>query len=232
MTGPGSRGINLPRWAPVPAEGRRVVAAFDVDRTVTSGDCVVPFMMRVGGRIRVTARLGGTGLVHLPVVLRRDRDRFKALAARAVFTGRSMADVERHADEFAATLTGARLRDDVLARMQSHHEQGHAVVWVSASFAVYLRPLAARLGIVDAVLGTELAVADDGRCTGELSGANCRGPEKVRRLHAWLDERDGGRAAVELWAYGDSAGDRELLADADHAVWAKGPLAPMPEPVP
>jgi phosphatidylglycerophosphatase C len=208
-----------------------VVAAFDVDRTVTSRDCVVPFMMRVGGRVRVAASLGRTGVVNLPVVLRRDRDRFKALAAHAVFRGRSMADVERHADDFVATLTGARLRDDVLERMRWHHDQGHAVVWVSASFAVYLRPLAARLGIVDAVLGTELAVAGDGRCSGELLGANCRGPEKVKRLHAWLGERYGGRSAVELWAYGDSAGDRELLADADHGVWAKSTLAVMPEPV-
>ena len=38
-----------------------------------------------------------------------------------------------------------------------------------------------------------------------------RGPEKVRRLQAWLAD-----APVELWAYGDSAGDDELLAIADH----------------
>ena len=209
-----------------------MVAAFDIDRTVTTGDCVVPFMMRVGGRLRVTARLGFTALVHLPVLLRRDRDRFKALAVHAVFTGRSMAEVERHADEFAAMLAAERLRNDVLARTRWHHTQGHAVVWVSASLAVYLRPLAARLGVIGAVLGTELAVAADGRYSGELLGPNCRGPEKVRRLHAWLEERYGGRAAVELWAYGDSAGDRELLADADRSVWAKGTLATVPEPVP
>ena len=173
----------------------------------------------------MTANLGRTGLVHLPVLLRRDRDRFKALAVHAVFTGHPIDDVERHADEFAAMLAADRLRDDVVARMRWHHEQGHAVVWVSASLAVYLRPLAHRLGIIEAVLGTELAVAPDGRCSGELQGPNCRGPEKVRRLHAWLDERYGARSAVELWAYGDSSGDRELLADADRAVWAKGTLA-------
>ena len=47
----------------------------------------------------------------------------------------------------------------------------------------------------------------------------------------WLDEHHGGRAAVELWAYGDSAGDRELLADADHP--RLGPRAPsMRAPAP
>ena len=36
---------------------------------------------------------------------------------------------------------------------------------------------------------------------------------------------------VDVWAYGDSPGDRELLADADHPVWADVVLA-SPEPVP
>jgi phosphatidylglycerophosphatase C len=74
------------------------------------------------------------------------------------------------------------------------------------------------------VLATRLAVDDDGRCTGALDGANCRGPEKVRRLHAWLDESHGGRRGVVVWAYGDSTGDRELLADADHPVRVGRPL--------
>ena len=101
---------------------------------------------------------------------------------------------------------------------------------MSASFTVYLLPLARQLG-VDGVLGTELAVGDDGLLTGALANANCRGAEKVRRLHAWLRERHGDRANVELWAYGDSPGDRELLADADHAVWVRGHLAAVPEEI-
>ena len=54
----------------------------------------------------------------------------------------------------------------------------------------------------------------------------------MRRLHAYLDERFGGRTAVELWAYGDSPGDLELLADADHAVWTKRRLAAVAEAAP
>jgi phosphatidylglycerophosphatase C len=41
----------------------------------------------------------------------------------------------------------------------------------------------------------------------------------VVRLHAWLDEKAGGRSGAHVTAYGDSAGDRELLADADVAHW-------------
>jgi phosphatidylglycerophosphatase C len=52
-----------------------------------------------------------------------------------------------------------------------------------------------------------------------VGGLNNRGPEKVARLQAWLDARFGSGADVELWAYGDSPGDAELLAMADHPTW-------------
>jgi phosphatidylglycerophosphatase C len=72
---------------------------------------------------------------------------------------------------------------------------------------------------VDDALGARLAVDDRGVLTGALDGPNCRGTEKVVRLHEWLGAHVGGRTAVELIAYGDSSGDRELLADADIAHW-------------
>ena len=61
-----------------------------------------------------------------------------------------------------------------------------------------------------------------------LDGANCRAAEKVRRLDAWLAERRLQDATV--WAYGDSAGDRELLARADHPFLVKG-VSVTAEPV-
>ena len=229
---------DLPRWSavsssstPDPEAGLAVVAAFDVDGTVTTRDCVVPFLRRVGGTVAVAARLGLAARRVVPAVARRDRDTFKAEAARAVFTDRPIAEVEAAGDVFAGEIERAWLRPDTLARMRWHREAGHAVVFVSASFGAYLRPLGRRIG-ADAVLATELDVDADGRCTGALLGGNCRGPQKVERLHAWLDGRYGGRAAVEVWAYGDSPGDRELLADADHAVWARETLTSAPEPPP
>jgi phosphatidylglycerophosphatase C len=67
-------------------------------------------------------------------------------------------------------------------------------------------PIGRRLGF-DTVLATRLEVDADGRLTGRLVGANCRGPEKVARLREWRS----GELVVDF-AYGDSAGDREMLA--------------------
>jgi phosphatidylglycerophosphatase C len=106
------------------------------------------------------------------------------------------------------------LRPDVLARLRWHQAEGHRTVLVSAGLRAYLAPLAARLG-VDHVICTDLAVAADGRLTGGLAGGNCRGPAKAQRLAAWLE---AAAAPGPLWAYGDSAGDADLLALADHPL--------------
>lgn len=214
----------VPRLAAVP---KPVVAAFDVDGTLTARDCVVPFLRRVGGTVPVAARLGLRADRVVTALARRDRDRLKALAARVTFTRRPIADVEAVGREFADAVAAGWLRVDTVARIRWHQREEHAVVLVSASFGAYLRPLGEGLD-VDGVVCTELVVDSAGLCTGELVDGNCRGPEKVRRLHTWLDQHRGGRGAVELWAYGDSPGDRELLADADRPIWAHEELDAEP----
>jgi phosphatidylglycerophosphatase C len=101
------------------------------------------------------------------------------------------------------------------ARVQEHKRRGHRLVLVSASPALYLTVWAARAGF-DAVLATELEFRD-GRFSGRLASPNCWGPEKVRRLQQWF----GDARTQVLYAYGDSRGDREMLALADHA-WLRG----------
>jgi len=194
------------------------VAAFDVDGTITTRDCVVPFMREVTGARRIVPRLLARPDTLVPAMVRRDRDALKALAAVAAFRDVEYGRLERLGSEFARRVHASWLRPDTVETLDKHLASGDRVVLVSASFEVYLEPLAALLG-VDHVLATRLRHAD-GVCSGELDGANCRGAEKVRRLHEWLDLVDnGGRADVRLVAYGDSAGDRELLADADEAHW-------------
>jgi phosphatidylglycerophosphatase C len=194
------------------------VAAFDVDGTLTDRDCVVPFVRAVNGTFGTALGLAARSAGLAAALRRRDRDTVKAIATAVVFAGRKSSEVSDHGKRFAERVAGTWIRPRSLALLRGHQARGHDVVLVSASFGAYLRPLGDRLG-VDAVLCTELAVDGDSCCTGELNGRNCRGEEKVRRLHEWLGITHGGRDCVELWAYGDSAGDHAMLRDADHAIW-------------
>jgi phosphatidylglycerophosphatase C len=198
------------------------IAAFDLDGTLTSRDCVVPFLREVAGTPRLVAGVATHPLELSKAVITRDRDSFKALATRATFADRPLDALEPLAVGFAAMVHDNWLRGDTLADLRAHLERGDQVVIVSASYAIYVEPLAALLGAHE-VLATRLALGAGGRLTGALDGPNCRGAEKVRRLHGWLDTAHGGRAAVEVVAYGDSAGDREMLADADEAHWVGKP---------
>lgn len=195
----------------------QTVAAFDVDGTITDRDCVVPFMRDVTGARRIVPRLAARPSRLVSALARRDRDQLKALAADAAFRDRRNDELAALGARFARTVHDGWLRSDTVEALRAHQAAGDRVVLVSASFEVYLRPLGELLA-VDEVLATRLELAD-GVATGALDGPNCRGPEKVRRLHDWVDGEFGGRTNVRVVAYGDSAGDRELLADADEAHW-------------
>lgn len=200
------------------AGARPEVAAFDVDGTLTVRDCVRPFLVRVGGWSGVTAALARKPAASMAAAVRRDRDRVKELVVGGVLRGRKVAQVEALGEQFAELVAADWLRADTVARLRWHQRMGHRIVLVSASLSPYLRPLGRTLG-VDEVLCAEPLREGDYFADG-LQGANCRAAEKVRRLDDWL-ERSGLRDAT-VWAYGDSEGDRELLARADHAMLVKG----------
>jgi len=197
---------------------------FDVDGTLTTGDCVLPFLRQAAGRRLLTATLRHP-LALAAGLVRRDRDRLKALAC-ASLAGIPAAEIDRLGEAFARDVAATRLRDDTTARLRRHRELGHTVVLASASLDPYLVPLG-RLLSTDGTVCTMLERGADGRLTGRLAGPNCRGAEKARRVRALLDER--GLAEAEVWAYGDSDGDEPLLASADHALRVDGVHVP-PDP--
>ena len=197
----------------------REIALFDFDGTVTYRDTLMPFLLHTLPARRVvggvpTAFIGGFG-----AALQRSRDSAKEAVCRAFLHGLDDADFRTACLAFAATRLPAAVRPEATRRIDWHRGQGHRLVLVSASLEGYLAPWAEAAGFDD-VLATRLQVLD-GRLTGRLDGANCRGAEKVRRIRGLLGDLDG----FVVHAYGDSAGDREMLALADFPYYRT--LAPQ-----
>ncbi len=220
MTGPSTTGP-----AAAGSAGTVDVAAFDVDGTLTVRDCVRPFLLRVGGWPGLSRAVLGRPLASLTAAARRDRDRLKELIVGGVLRGRNVAHVEALGEVFAAQVHDGWMRSDIVARLRWHQRAGHRIVLVSASLGPYLRPLGRRLGVDDVLCAEPQRVGDE--FTDGLAGGNCRAAEKVRRLDAWLLDRRLDHSTV--WAYGDSAGDRELLARADHSLLVtRSTVPPVP----
>ncbi|MDQ3680174.1 MAG: HAD-IB family hydrolase [Actinomycetota bacterium] len=189
------------------------VVALDLDGTLTRRDTLLPFLCRAVGRGRTyQALLARSLLVVRSMAGWTSRDHAKEAVLRRLLRGQSVADLERAAEAFAAKVVSRGMRPEMTERIRAHRRAGHDLVIVSASPEIYVRPLARRLQI-DTVLATRLEVDESGRLTGRLEGANCRGSEKVVRLRDWL-----GPHGTLAWAYGNSRGDRELLALADQRV--------------
>ena len=193
------------------AEGNgRHVAAFDFDGTITRKDTLVPFLRHVAGLPRFTAAF----LTGLPALATGDRrEAYKAAVLRRVLAGHPAEDLRATAARYGEALP-EQFRPEMVERIRWHQGEGHEVVIVSASLRAYLDPVVEHLGL-DGVVAVELEVDDDGRLTGAMVGPNCRGAQKVVRLTEWL----GGDTPERLRAYGNSSGDRELLAAAHEPTW-------------
>ncbi len=198
----------------VPSGNEPVVAAFDFDGTLTRRDSLLPFLWYVAGPLS----FAWNTLVLLPTLVRYaagtlDNGPAKERVLRQFLQGRSVDDLRTRAEQFADDTIPSLLDPEAIQRLRWHQRQGHRVVLVSASVELYLRPWADAMGL-DGVIGTRLAV-EGGRFTGAFATPNCYGPEKVRRL----DAEGPSLQDATMYAYGNSRGDRELLARADHAFY-------------
>jgi HAD superfamily hydrolase (TIGR01490 family) len=190
-----------------------VVAVFDFDGTITRGDSTTAFCRaEFAGRLLPAVLRAAPWLAGYPLGLV-GRQRLKESLLTPVLGGREEPEVRARAADWAARRLPGMVRPAAMDRLGWHRSRGHRLVLASASLELLLEPWARAAG-VDDVLATRLEVRD-GRLTGRLVGRNCYGPEKVARLRALL----GDLADVELYAYGDSRGDRELLAAAQHPVY-------------
>ena len=108
-----------------------------------------------------------------------------------------------------------------MERIAWHRVQGHKVVVVSGGLDVYLRPWCETQGLD--LLCSTLEVRN-GRLTGRYEGEQCVLTEKVRRVREAYDVG----AFSEIYAYGDTAEDRDLLALASRKFYRWQEIAASP----
>lgn len=184
------------------------LVAFDFDGTLTVRDSYTAFLRRRAG----APGYAFAGLRLAPALLAypvtRDRGALKAAATRVFLRGVRLDALAAETERFAAETADTLLRPDAVACWEGWAGKARRVI-VTASPEIIVLPFATRLG-ADTLIGTRLAVDEDARVTGGFEGANCRGAEKVARLKAAF-----GEEVRVLAAYGDTTGDREMLAFAE-----------------
>jgi phosphatidylglycerophosphatase C len=187
----------------------RPLVAFDFDGTLTSRDSFIAFLVWREGLARFGLGLLKEAGAVLRYLVDRDRGKLKAAVVRRFLAGVARTDLEGEAQAFASEQGRALLRPDALRAWRRWHGDGARLVIVTATLEVIVAPIARGLG-ADQLIGTRLEFDAEDRVTGRLVGENCRGPEKASRLR----EAFGDDVKLEA-AYGDTDGDREMLALAE-----------------
>lgn len=188
---------------------------FDFDGTLTRRDSFFGFLRYLHG----TAGMMRILLAELPSIVRGmlkgDEGRAKQRVLKRALRGMDRNSYLKACEEFAATIPEIE-RLPVVKALDDAVKAGCHVAVVSASPADWIRPWAALHGVKE-VIATECR-SDSTETLGEFITPNCSGSEKVRRiLEKWPDLKSR-RNSCHVTAYGNSSGDREMLAFADKAV--------------
>lgn len=198
----------------------RKIYAFDFDGTLTTKDTLLEFIHFARGIFGLW--LGLLRYAHLLVMMMMGlypNWKAKQKVFAYFFEGMRLEDFNTLCQEFAAS-SSHLLRPEGIEAINQAVSDGAEVLIVSASIDNWVQPFfaeqsgeAERFPDVQ-VLGTQVEVKE-GILTGKFLTQNCYGQEKVNRIQALYPNRQD----YHLTAYGDSRGDKELLAFADQSYF-------------
>lgn len=189
------------------------LALFDFDHTITTRDtftdfvhCALPARRLAFGKALLAPAIAGyrLGAVSAHTI--------RAQVVRVAFSGVRHARLLDIAQSYARTALPRVVRPEMQAAIERHCAAGDTVVVVSASLDLYLAEWCRMQGVQ--LLCSSLE-ARDGVLTGRFAGPQCDGDEKARRVRATFDLG----AYARIHAYGDSDGDRAMLALAHRRVF-------------
>ena len=201
---------------------KKKLYCFDFDGTLTTSDTLLEFIKYAKGRGRFLMVF----LMYSPLLVMMKLHLYPNWKAKQQIFAHLFAGMR--IEKFDALCRGFAEENQHLLRPKGItlvHEAlvaGAQVFIVSASIDNWVRPFFDIRNLKGVkVLGTQIEV-EDGKLTGNFKSNNCYGKEKVHRIAEVLKSFE--RSEYEIEAFGDSRGDKEMLAFAD-----KGHFKPFRE---
>lgn len=189
------------------------IALFDFDGTMTTSDSLKDFIQYALGTPKYYLGL----LTLSPVLIAYSLKIISNSSAKEklvthFFKGWDINQFTELADRFSFEKIDKVTRPKALEKIKWHQEKGHTVVIVSATMECWLKVWCDKNELD--LIATKLDVIDS-KLTGKFATKNCYGIEKVNQVKNFynLDLYD------YIYAYGDSNGDKELLALADESFY-------------
>ncbi|MEK7342936.1 MAG: HAD-IB family hydrolase [Pseudomonadota bacterium] len=205
------------------------LAIYDMDRTVTVHGTYTGFLLHVARRMAPWRLLlfPCVILAMLAYVLKLiTRQRLKEVN-QALMVGWNVerAKLMPHIESYADTVIATNLRQGAVAQIAQDRADGCRLVLATASYRLYVEPIARRLGF-DAVIATDHLSQDLRYVRAKIAGENCYDTGKLRMIKAWMAAEAIDRASAHIRAYSDHVSDAPMLEFADVA-FAANPHKPL-----
>ncbi len=189
------------------------IAFFDFDGTITSKDTLLELIKYQKGEARFYAGF----LINAPVLaalkLNLVSNQFaKERVLQYFFKGIELSSFQKACDQFTTEKLLAMIRPGAIAEIKKLRDLGFEIVIVSASAENWIKSWSDKLGF--RLIATQLEIVDK-RLTGKVKGKNCNGEEKAIRIKSDYDLSQYD----EIYAYGDSSGDKAMLGLATKAFY-------------
>lgn len=182
---------------------------FDFDGTLTTRDTLFEFCKFHAGKLKFAFGI----LILLPILVGQRIKLVSAQRAKELFLnhfigGLSFNEFEDVCSRFVGHISTI-IRPMAREAIEEFKRQNARMIIVSASPENWIKPWAKQHNID--VIATRLHVTN-GIITGKISGMNCNGDEKVKRVKELINLGD----YQMISAYGDSSGDLPMLRLAHH----------------
>ena len=207
MTDPGS--------GEAPAQGNRVAAFFDLDKTVIAKSSTLafsrPFFQE--GLINRRAVLKSAYAQFVFMLAGADADQMDRMRSHitALCEGWDVEQVRSIVDETLHDIVDPLVYKEATQLITDHKSEGHDVVVVSASGEELVAPISSMIGATHSV-GTRMVVAD-GCYSGEID-FYCAGENKAIAIKQLAQKH--GYDLEDCFAYSDSVTDLPLLEAVGH----------------
>ncbi|HZG23092.1 MAG TPA: HAD family hydrolase [Chitinophagaceae bacterium] len=183
----------------------RRIAFFDFDGTLTTKDTLLEFIRFYKGSLWFYVGF----LVYSPFLVAYKLKIIPNYVAKQkvlefFFKGESIENFQKQCALFSQKILPGLIRPKAMKELELLKSSNSTIVIVSASAENWIKDWADKNGLQ--LLGTKLAT-DGKRITGKIDGKNCYGNEKVCRIRQHYELS----AYNEIFCYGDSAGDKEML---------------------
>jgi HAD superfamily hydrolase (TIGR01490 family) len=183
-----------------------VLALFDFDGTIIRGDSFSQFL-RFSQNKRGKFLFGI--VIFLPLYLFYfagilSEEWIKETHLKFFCGGWSEEFFTQKCQEYCSKALPPHIKESAMKSIQWHKDKGHEVVVVSGTLDRIILPWCKSQHV--SLIATRIEIRNH-HVTGRITGDNCTGSEKIRRISEQYDIK----AFDSIYAYGNSRGDREML---------------------